>query len=117
MNYSSQKRSKDTEKSIKKVALSYISKYSYETITLTDIAQTIGIKTTFIYAQINTKKQKYKYGLKETKQQEREKLLKLVLSFRTKTAEEVRINFFYYYTDINNIVFLKIILKQSLGNI
>jgi len=117
MNYSSQKRSKDTEKSIKKVALSYISKYSYETITLKDIAQTIGIKTPSIYAHFNSKKQIFIYALKEAKEQEREKLLKLVLSFRTKTAEEVIRNFFYYYTDINNIVFWKIILKQSLGNL
>src|SRR5699024_3169929 len=117
MNYSSQKRSKDTEKSIKKVALSYISKYSYETITLKDIAQTIGIKTPSIYAHFNSKKQIFIYALKKAKEQEREKLLKLVLSFRTKTAEEVIRNFFYYYTDINNIVFWKIILKQSLGNL
>lgn len=117
MQVKKKKTSKNTEEEIKNVALLYISKYSYETIALKEIAQTIGIKTPSIYAHFESKEQIFMYALKDARKKEREKLMSLVLSFRTKEVEEVLQNFFYYYTDAKNIVFWKIILKQSLTNL
>jgi len=111
------KSSKNTVEEIKNVALLYISKYSYETITLKEIAQNIGIKTPSIYAHFESKEQMFMYALKDARRKEREKLMSLILSFRTKEIEEVLQKFFYYYTDVKNIVFWKIILKQSLSNL
>lgn len=104
----------NTLNEIKKTALHYMSKYGYEGTTLKDIAQTVGIKTPSIYSHFDSKEQLFLQILKDLKIKEREKLMKLVLSLRKKSIEEVFKELFYYYTDTNNIVFWQISLKQIL---
>lgn len=108
------KDSTNTVDEIKKTALLYISKYGYEGTTLKDIAQKVGIKTPSIYSHFDSKEQLYNEILKDLRTNEREKLMKLVISLRKKTIEEVFKELFYYYTDSKNILFWQISLKELL---
>src|SRR5699024_177471 len=82
--------------------------------TLKDIAQAVGIKTPSIYSHFDSKEQLFLCILKDQRNKEREGLLKLALSFRNKSIEEIFKSMFYYYTDTNNIISWQIALKQIL---
>lgn len=103
-----------TVNEIKKTALFYISKYGYEGTTLKDIAQKVGIKTPSIYSHFDSKEQLFLSIINDLKIKERESLMKLVVSLRKKSIEEVFRDLFYFYTDSSNIVSWQIILKQIL---
>lgn len=106
----------NTEFEIKKAALFYISKYGYDGTTLKDIAQSVGIKTPSIYSHFSSKEQLFLQILKDQRAKEREGLMKLVLSFRNEPIEKMFKRMFYYYTDVSNITYWVIAIKQILMN-
>lgn len=106
----------NTEMKIKKVALQLFSKYGYDGTTLKDIADSVGIKTPSIYSHFESKEQLFLSILKDQRVKEREALMKLVLSFRNESIENIFKTLFYYYTDANNILFWIIATKQLLMN-